>query len=274
MTFDGNITGPISAAPLDLGDSVHRSALVADNRMPTSGFAIAAVIGHALLIAAALVLPKLLEKPVTLRKPVIARLVAQGKPRPKGALPRKETPPPPAASAPAPPSAPALSPSTAPSKTAKTMPGKAPPRKTQPSRQELMRRALANAAGAVDNSPRPRDELPLSEREGLPEGSPQGTATDPQVGEKYFSEVHEAILANYVLPSVISERERLYLKASLLAFIGADGSLIKHSILKPSGNALFDQALEAALQKTKLPAPPAELQRSLRDEGVELNFKP
>ena len=274
MTFDGNITGPISSAPLDLGDSVHRSALVADNRVPVGGFAFSSVVLHALVIAAALILPKLLDKPVALRKPVIARLVAQGKPRPKGQLPRKETPPPPAAAAPAPASTPAVAPSSAPSKTAKTMPGKAPPRKAQPSRQELMRRALASAAGAVDTSPRPRDELPLSEREGLPEGSPQGTATDAQVGEKYFSEVHEAILANYVLPSVISERERMYLKASLLAFIGPDGRLIKHTILKPSGNALFDQALEAALQKTKLPAPPAELQRSLANDGVELNFKP
>lgn len=252
----------------DLSESVHRSALVADKRVAVSGFAAAAVALHVAVVAAALYLPKLLEGGVKVRKPVIARLVAQGKPRPKGQLPRKEAPPPAAAAAPA--SVPASSTSKV-APPAKSTPAKRPTR--QPTRQELMQRALA-MAGATAGSTRSREQAPAAEREGLPEGSPEGSATDPQVGEKYFSEVHEAILANYVLPSVISERERMYLKATLVAFIGPDGSLLRHQILKPSGNALFDQALELAVKKTKLPAPPAELQKNLRDEGVELNFKP
>jgi len=264
----GDPTAPLSAPP-DLAGSVHRSALVADKRVAVSGFAVAAVVLHIGVIAAALYLPKLLDSGVKVRKPVIARLVAQGKPRPKGQLPRKETPPPAAAAA-----APASVPATSKSKLAppsKTAPAKRAPR--QPTRQELMQRALA-LAGASAGVTKGREHEAPSEREGLSEGSPEGSATDPQVGEKYFSEVHEAILANYVLPSVISERERMYLKATLVAFIGPDGSLLRHQVVKPSGNALFDQALELALKKTKLPAPPAELQKSLRNDGVELNFKP
>lgn len=273
MSAAGDILGPASSPPPDLGQSVYRSALVADKRVSVSGFAAVAVLLHVGVVAAALVLPGLLETKVVARKPVIARLVAQGKPRPKGQLPRKERPPPPGAAPLATPAAPTSAPSLAPSKAARGPSKGKPPPRSQPSRQELMRRALA-MAGANTDGPRPRDEAPLAEREGLPEGSPEGTATDAQAGDKYFTEVHDAILANYVLPSVISERERLYLKASLVAFIGPDGSLLKHQILKPSGNALFDQALEAAVKKTKLPAPPAELRQSLRDEGVELNFKP
>ena len=45
----------------DLSESVHRSALVADKRVATSGFAAAAVALHVAVVAAALYLPKLLD---------------------------------------------------------------------------------------------------------------------------------------------------------------------------------------------------------------------
>jgi len=73
---------------------------------------------------------------------------------------------------------------------------------------------------------------------------------------------------------VISERERLYLAASVLAYIGPDGRILKHEFQKKSGNTFFDQALEEAIEKTKLPPPPPDLARSLRDSGVVLNFRP
>jgi colicin import membrane protein/protein TonB len=257
---------------LQSSGSVYRSALVAEKRLGSAGFVIAALLLHAGAVAAGWYLPKLLDHPVSLRKPVIARLVAQGTPRPKGQLPKKERPPPPAAEPAPAPSIASTKPSSLPAPTRSARTSSKSTSHT-PSRRELMERALARA-GAQSDTSRIRDELPLAEREGLPEGSPQGTAATAEEGDKYFTAVHDAILANYVLPSVISERERLYLKATLVAFIGPDGSLLRHQILKPSGNALFDQALELALQKTKLPAPPAELVRSLRNDGVELNFKP
>jgi outer membrane biosynthesis protein TonB len=43
---------------------------------------------------------------------------------------------------------------------------------------------------------------------------------------------------------------------------------------KPSGNSFIDQALVLAIQRTRLPAPPPELARLVRDEGLEINFKP
>jgi len=86
--------------------------------------------------------------------------------------------------------------------------------------------------------------------------------------------VHDAILEHYVVPSVISERERLYLAASIVAWIGSDGRILRYELQKKSGNAFFDQALERAIQQTKLPAPPPEMARALRDNGVVLNFRP
>ena len=134
-----------------------------------------------------------------------------------------------------------------------------------------MERALARAAGK--KTPETR-EPPDPERAGSATGSPQGTAATAEEGDAYFTAVHDAILENYVVPSVISERERLYLAASVVAFIGADGRILKHEFQKKSGNGFFDQALELAIQKTRLPAPPPDLARSLRDSGVVLNFRP
>ena len=132
-----------------------------------------------------------------------------------------------------------------------------------------MERALARAAGKAE----PREE-PDPERAGSAQGSPEGTATSAEEGDAYFTAVHDAILENYVVPSVISERERLYLSASVLAYIGPSGQILKHEFQKKSGNHFFDEALELAIQRSKLPPPPADLARSLRDSGVVLNFRP
>ena len=214
-----------------------------------------AIAFHLAVFAAAFVLPRYFDRSPALRKPVIAHLVALGKPRDPHLMPRRETPPPGAA-----PSVPRPVLSQDPVKSA-------PAVKRPPTRQELMERAIARAAGHADVKP---DE----ERTGQKTGSPEGTAQAAEEGDAYFSAVHDAILENYVVPSVISERERLYLSASVLAYIGKDGHILKYEFQKKSGNAFFDQALEIAIQRTKLPPPPPELARSLRDNGIGLNFRP
>jgi TonB family protein len=245
----------------------YRSLLKPDPRSggTTTGL-VAALAFHAAVIGAAVYLPALFDKPQPLRKPVIARLVALGKPRDESLLPRRAAPLPPAAapapSRPATPSSPAV-------KTAPTRkPTATPPR--APSRAELMRQALAGATTRAAT-----DEKPDPDREGSSTGSPEGTATSAEEGDKYFTEVHDAIQANYVVPSVISERERMYLNATVVVYVAEDGSVMKNVITKPSGNDFFDQALVLAIQKTgKLPAPPRDLQRIARNDGLELNFRP
>jgi hypothetical protein len=131
-----------------------------------------------------------------------------------------------------------------------------------------MERALA--AAARNTSP----EKPDPDRAGAATGSLNGTAATAEEGDKYFGEVEDAIHAQYVVPSVISERERLYLSANVIVYIGRDGSIVKHVLAKPSGNSFFDQALELAIQRSKLPPPPVELAKLVRNEGLEINFKP
>ncbi|HEX9572833.1 MAG TPA: cell envelope integrity protein TolA [Myxococcales bacterium] len=236
--------------------TVYRSLLGGDPRIGWLGPGLAlAVALHVAVVAAAFFLPRLLDRPRPLRKPVIAHLVALGKPRDPRLMPRKETEPPAAAS-----------PGSAPEKPGAPSSAKAPPREL--TRQEMMERALAGAAR------RTRDEKPDPERAGQETGSPGGTAASAEEGEKYFGEVEDRIHANYVVPSVISERERLYLSATVVIYVGRDGSIVKHVMTKPSGNSFIDQALVLALQRTRLPAPPAELAKLVRDEGLEINFKP
>jgi colicin import membrane protein len=235
---------------------VPRSALAAHGQMPVLPAIALAIVLHFGILAAATLLPRLFDRQAPPRKPIIAHLVALGRPRDPRLLPRKESPPPTAASR-----TPVPAPSTAP----------AAPRKPEPTRSELMERALARAAGKSEAESR---EPPDPERAGSATGSVQGTAATPEEGDAYFTAVHDAILEHYVVPSVISERERLYLAASVVAWIGSDGRILRYELQKKSGNAFFDQALERAIQQTKLPAPPPEMARALRDNGVVLNFRP
>ncbi len=238
----------------------HKSLLTLRAKTPAlPGIGLAMAL-HVVVFGAAVLLPKLFDRAPPLRKPIIAHMVALGKPRDPRLLPRKESPPPAAAA-----------PATAPIVPAS--PGKAPstPAKRPPSREELMQRALARAAGKARTESK---EAPDPERAGSPTGSPEGTAATAEEGDAYFTAVHDAILENYVVPSVISEAERLYLSASVLAWIGPSGQILRHTFQKKSGNAFFDQALELAIQRTKLPPPPPDLAKLLRDTGVVLNFKP
>jgi colicin import membrane protein/protein TonB len=248
-----------------LSESSHQSLLALQERTPlTPGLALAVLL-HAAVFGAALFLPKFFDRAPPLRKPIIAHMVALGKPRDPHLLPRRDLPPPAAS----PQQSSAL---VAPAAAPKT-PGKAPsqPAQREPTRQELMQRALAHASGRASSESK---EAPDPERAGSAQGSPEGTAQSAEEGDAYFTAVHDAILENYLVPSVISERERLFLSASVVAWIGRGGQILKHEFQKKSGNAFFDQALELAIQRTKLPPPPPDLARSLRDNGVVLNFKP
>jgi outer membrane biosynthesis protein TonB len=241
---------------MDGAQTVHRSLLGGDPRIGWLGPGLALAIAlHVAVVAAAFFLPRLLDRPRPLRKPVVAHLVALGQPRDPHLLPRKESVPPVAAA-----------PASVPQKANSSKPASAPQRTL--TRQELMERALAGAAR------RTHEDKPDPERAGEETGSVEGTAATAEEGEKYFGEVEDAIHQNYVVPSVISERDRMYLSATVVIYIGRDGSIVKHVMTKPSGNTFIDQALVLALQRTHLPPPPPELAKVVRNDGVEINFKP
>ena len=93
-------------------------------------------------------------------------------------------------------------------------------------------------------------------------------------GDLYFAKVQAEILSHYTIPSIISERERMALKAVVVAWIAPDGKLVRYQFDRRSGNAQFDSALERAIKASRIPAPPPERARAIRDEGVALEFTP
>lgn len=265
---------PSKAPPVPPPWSVNRSTLSATSRVGLSGSLVWAALLHGLVFGGALVLPRLFPGHPTLRKPIIAHMVALGKPRDQKLLPRLEQPPP-AAAAPKVDAAPAA-PQVVASAKAPSVPAKSPqkpsaPAKRAPTRAELMAQALA---GVASDARRTRQAQPDPERAGAADGSPIGSAATAEAGEKYYGEIYEIIHANYVVPSVVSERERLFLKASMVIWIGKDGRILKHKLEKASGNRFFDNALETAVAQSKLPPPPPELARDLASDGVVLNFNP
>ena len=273
---DSSSTAEFGQSPL-LADPppwpLYRSALDAPLRVK-SGLPIALAVGlHVVVFGAAFVLPRLFDGPPPLRKPIIARLVAKGKPLDQRLLPRKEQPPPPAPASSGPRvTTPAPAPPTrsTPAKVATAPARPSAPRRT-PTREELMQRALAGVSGSVE---REREARPPEEREGAEDGSPEGTAATAEEGDAYFGLVQAEILRHYTLPSIISEREQMSLKATVVAWINADGSIARYQFDQRSGNAFFDAALERAIKASKVPPPPPDRARAIRSDGVALVFTP
>ena len=190
-----------------------------------------------------------------------------GKPRDQKLMPRIAPPPtaPPPSPGPVIPAEPKANAVPAPA------PKPAPPRAKTPTREELMERALAQATRGVEQE---RHEIKPEEREGSETGSAEGTSTSAEEGDPYFTSVQAAILANYVLPSIISERERMSMKATIDAWIASDGTIVRYQFEQRSGNRFFDDALELAIKRTKVPPPPHDRAAAIARDGVALVFTP
>ena len=78
----------------------------------------------------------------------------------------------------------------------------------------------------------------------------------------------------FELPTVLTDAERMRLRAHLAIRIGPNGELLAAKVTQSSGNAAFDNSVLAAAQKSvPLPSPPLVL-RALYRKGVTLEFCP
>jgi len=199
------------------------------------------------------------------QEPITARLVRLGEPRPRELLPRKEQPtapepgPAPAPVA-VPPAAPAATPGPSPRAVATTAASArpAPPKTGAPGGNRRLGSVLAGM----------KQELAA----GSPEGDPLGDSSEA-IGDQYQAQVVRALKQNYRLPSTLSEKERLFLKGTIVLFIEPDGRVLRHEFVTRSGNPTFDEALERAVRATRLPPPPAESREAYRRRGLQVDFK-
>jgi colicin import membrane protein/protein TonB len=222
----------------------------------------ASVLAHALLATWAVA--RRPPPPVDLdQKPIIAKLVRLGEKRPEEYLPRKDAaPPPPAppAAAPAPVAAVAAPGPAAPAP-------KAPPRPAPPSSTGAPG-GTSSLASILSKVQRQVDD----DRYGSPDGDPAGDSDSGSVGDRYLALVRNALLAAYVLPATISERERTFLKATVVLFVEPNGQLRDFRFESRSGNAAYDAALERAIRVARLPPPPPEMREQFRRNGFGVNF--
>ncbi|MGZ6140932.1 MAG: energy transducer TonB [Myxococcaceae bacterium] len=188
------------------------------------------------------------------QKPIVAKLVRLGEKRPEAFLPRKEEAPPPPT---APPSIPVPGPAAkAPTPAAKPGPATARP---DPLASALNRIRREQALGAPP-------------RYGDPTGSPEGEASEDEGGDRYLALVTQVLKANYRLPSTLSEKDRMFLKATVVLSIEPDGRVSGFRFEQRSGNASFDDALARAIRQTRLPPPPADMRERYRSVGLGVHF--
>ena len=199
------------------------------------------------------------------QKPIVAKLVRLGEKRPEEWLPRKEAAPPPPAPAPAPaaPAAPAPAKPAAPSLAAK-----APPRPAAPSPSPSVARGTGNALASVLSRVQKQVE---EQRWGSPEGDPEGDSDTGSEGDQYLAKVHRELTVNYNVPRTLSVGEVAQLRAVVVLVVDGTGRIVDHRFERRSGNAAYDAALERAIQASRLPPPPPELQQRLRG-GLVVNF--
>jgi TonB family protein len=186
---------------------------------------------------------------------MVTKLVHLGKPRDKFYLPRIVEPPRP--KAPEPTIKIAEDPNAAPAK-------KEPPRPPDPEPSKQLKRALDRARQYAKNAEEPT--------EGLATGSEQGTATEASVGDEYATAIYEAIKKNWSVPAGLSLGDVVNLDTAITVHISEDGTLVRPSMNKPSGNSLYDDSCMQAIQAThRVPPPPAAVRSRFR-HGVVLEF--
>jgi protein TonB len=225
-------------------------------------FVLASVLGHGLVVGGWLVLSWAFAPPkVDLeQKPIKASLVRLGKKRDEKLLPRREEPPPPpppkveevAVAAPKPPDNAV----------------KIPTKDARPEKPVEQKKSLFDAFAKTARASKPE------ELEGEADGDPHGDSAK-QEGERYFGLLNSVVKRNYDVSSAINEAERRRLRAEVAIRIGPAGELLDVTLMKPSGNELFDSAVIGAVKRASpFAPPPPHLRDALKKDGVAFVFTP
>jgi colicin import membrane protein/protein TonB len=221
---------------------------------------------HATLIGAALIHR---SAPVIdlSQKPISAHLVRLGQEKPENFLPRKE---------PTPEPAPAVAPAPVPVPGAPTTPvpaPKAPAAAPKPATPKPGAGKPGKSDSFASALNRIKHQQALSDTTyGDPSGDPEGDSSEASEGDRYNAMVSRALHDVYQIPATISERERLYLEATVILFVEPSGTVSRFTFEKRSGNPAFDSALERAVRAARLPPPPTELRAQVRQVGLGIRF--
>jgi hypothetical protein len=227
---------------------------------------IGSVCVHAALFVGWLVWPSSTKVAIDLDEAVIkTRLVKLGKPRDEKLLPRMPTsaPPPPAEKL-----SPHLDTNTPTNPDTKPTPDQ--PNKL--SAAEILEKFKSDATPR-DINDLIKDRLGEPTDEGREDGDVDGSALDGEIKDSYFNRVTSRIQKVMELSSVLTDDERVRLKAVLCMKIADDGT-VSDLTVKTSGSSVFDSDIMAAARRASpVPAPPPPA-RDIAASGICLNFCP
>lgn len=209
---------------------------------------VASLVLHLTAFAAWAFLPERARPAVDIDEAVVkTRLVKLGKPRDEKLLPRLPTsPPPPSVQKQGPPD---------PTKTPPADEKPAAPDQAKPSAADILDRFKS------DNAQKSLKDL-INNRigeatdEGQEHGDKDGSALDGEITQSYFARMTARIQNAMQVSSVLTDEEKLRLRAELCLKVADDGT-VSDVRVKSSGNPVFDADVTAAARRASpVPAPP------------------
>jgi outer membrane biosynthesis protein TonB len=116
--------------------------------------------------------------------------------------------------------------------------------------------------------------------EGDPGGVPDGDVTDPalaSIGNTYAHKLMRIFADRLVYPTLLSDAELKRLRAKVHFRVDVDMVIIEVEFLQKSGNAMFDDAVQSAIDKVRaevreLPQPPEAIAPTIFGGGINLTF--
>lgn len=219
---------------------------------------------HLFAVAAWAFTPNSHKPAINLDEAVVkARLVKLGKPRDEKLLPRIPT-----APAPTP-----IDKKAPPTLETPTKPDKASIEPEKKSAADILNQFKNENDKPKDINDIIKNRIGEDENEGQEFGDKDGAALDGEVTDSYFARVTARIQKSMEVSSVLTDEERVRLKAVLCVKIADDGAVSDVNV-KTSGSSVFDSDVRAAASRASpVPAPPPPA-RARAADGVCFNFCP
>ncbi len=272
----GKASADPSMAPLEVSNpsmsvpprSVSARATLQQRQNHLMRIAVAvSIVAHVAVFAAWLVWPQPSRAAVDLDEAIIkTRLVKLGKPRDEKLLPRLPTSPPPPPKVDKKPDL-----KVEPDKKPDTLPK--PEADTKPSAADILEKFKNDAERPKELSDIINDRIGEPTEEGRPDGDKEGAALDGEVTASYFARVLARVQNKMEVSSVLTDEERVRLRAVVCFKIAEDGS-VSDITVKSSGSQIYDADVVAAARRASpVPAPPPPARRQAA-EGVCFNACP
>lgn len=138
---------------------------------------------------------------------------------------------------------------------------KSEPKKKEPAKQTI-EKSLSKALTALSN-------------DGRREGSEFGEALDGDLADSYNNKIQAMIKEAYKIPAILKKGDLDKLSVSIVLKIDSSGKPLAVSVIKPSGNGVYDHSvLSGARSINSFGAPPLLLRRKYASKGILVKLCP